>query len=182
MDPCKLIRVRYQSSFCCKVECLIKILLIKFILFNIVFCQINPIYGADRSSYKYTLDHFNSVEDFEKNYTEYIQNCLATSGGGMGSLNCLIESQVWDKELNIQYKKLYLRLSDSDKKILIKAQQKWILMRDENVKMEEELINNNDDGTMNVLIRANMIDKLTAEMIKQRVLYLIHLMNMLPRK
>ncbi len=159
-----------------------RLLMLTLVLIEFNFCQYNCVHGADNIAYQHTLDEFGTVENFEKNYNEYIQKCLDNSGGGTGGIYCLIESAIWDRELNIQYKKLYSMLNDSERGVLREAQKQWIVMRDKNIEMERLLIKESNDGTMYVLIREGDIDKLTAKMVKDRTLYIMYLMSVLKSK
>ena len=158
---------------------LIKISFFVLLLINITTSSSIAINGSN--GYRYTLENFNSIEEFENDYTKYIQDCLDNSGGGLGGINCLVESQVWDKELNIQYNKLCSMLGDSEKKLIKEAQQKWLLMRDADINTQEAIVDNkfNNDGTMYVLIKSRAIDRLTAEITKQRVIYFMHIIKLL---
>lgn len=159
-----------------------RLLILTLVLIEFNLCHDGCVYGADNIGYHHTLDEFANVDDFEKNYNGYIQKCLDESGGGTGGIYCLIESAIWDRELNIQYKKLYSILSDSERGVLREAQKQWIVMRDKNIEMERSLIKERNDGTMYVLIREGDIDKLTAKMVKERTLYIMYLISVLKSK
>lgn len=180
MSIYKLIKYDKQGILCARLEILKRMFVFLIILIKILFKSVS-VYGEEIVGYKYTLDDFDSVEEFQKSYTEYIDRCLDLSGGGMGGFNCLIESKIWGNELDVQYDKISSMLNDADKKYFKDAQDKWVLMKDVNVEMEKQLIKG-DDGTMYALMRASMLDKLTADIVKQRVLYLKKLKDLLRNK
>ena len=120
------------------------------------------------------LDNFESVEAFENYYWKYIQNCLDNTGGGTAGIPCLIESELWDRELNIQYKKLYSVLDGEGQKLLKQSQRTWMKMRDETFDTQSHLLDSvyPEEGTMFYLMRAGSVDRWAKSIIKQRALLL----------
>ena len=57
-----------------------------------------------------TLSEFKTTNEFEKYYNSYTQECLDNGFGGTGSIPCFVGYELWDKELNIYYKKLSSKL------------------------------------------------------------------------
>jgi uncharacterized protein YecT (DUF1311 family) len=110
------------------------------ILSGLFLCLSCHAFGVDYnyksvSDFPRTLDNFQSVEEFEASYRDQIQDCLDNTYGGTGGIPCLIAADMWDRELNIQYKKLYSLLDNEGRRQLKQSQQSWIKMRDETCKL-----------------------------------------------
>ena len=118
------------------------------------------------------LSSFKSTKEFEKYYGRYIQKCLDNTGGGSGGIPCMIESDIWDRELNSAYKKLYAQLNKEEKNNLKQAQRYWIKERDLNLKLIYTQLSE-EEGTMYRLINAGEIDDSMALMIKQKTIFLL---------
>jgi uncharacterized protein YecT (DUF1311 family) len=86
------------------------------------------------------LREFNKTEEFEESYSKYIQECLdrrLTDSQGVG---CLIEYNLWDRELNYYYKQLMQILSEKEQASLRVAQRLWIKERDKEFRALTEKI------------------------------------------
>lgn len=121
-----------------------------------------------------TLENFETVEAFEASYASYIQDCLDNTGGGTGGIPCLIADQLWDRELNIYYKKLLSKLDGKGKELLKRSQQEWIQSRNLALKFSSQLLDTvyKEPGTMFLLMRAGDNHEALASMVKQRALWL----------
>ena len=152
-----------------------------FNLFCLVVCLITSsiTFAFD---YKYkkiddfkTLESFKSVSEFESYYYIYIQDCLDHTGGGIGGKPCLIGYEMWDRELNIYYKRLMKTLGEKEKALLREAQRAWIKERDNSIAFNSRLLDikyKNKIGTMDALIRAEDADDMITPIVKQRALLL----------
>ena len=120
------------------------------------------------------LSSFNNVHEFEESYAPYIQNCLDHTGGGTGGISCFIGSKLWDRELNIYYKKLDAILKDKEKSLLKESQRAWIKERDASMEFNSILLNRDysKQGTMYALMRAGKVDEMITPIIKERALVL----------
>ncbi len=121
------------------------------------------------------LSHYKDVEAFEKHNQEYIRTCLEYTGGGSGSIPCLINYELWDRELNIYYKELSGKLDEAGKNALKQSQIAWLKERDLSFRFNAFLLNRaykDKKGTMYSLMRAGDADKLMVPLVRQRALYL----------
>lgn len=120
------------------------------------------------------LNSFKSVSEFEESYSSYVQNCLDNTGGGTGGVSCFIGSKLWDRELNIYYKKLGAILNNKENSLLKKSQRAWIKERDASVEFNSMILNRDysEQGTMYSLMRAGAVDRMITPIIKERVLVL----------
>lgn len=138
--------------------------------------------NAFSSEFKYrplkdfkTLSEYKSVGDFEKVYKDYIQTCLDKTYGGSAGINCLIDLEIWDRELNIYYKKLVKILTKSEREQLKQSQKIWLQSRDASLGLAHTLVGriyDGKEGTMWSLISAGDVTELHAPMIKERALLL----------
>lgn len=122
-----------------------------------------------------TLSSFKSIKSFEKNYKKYTQVCLDNTGGGSGGVPCFIDYKMWDRELNIYYKKLYSMLNENEKILLKKSQLLWIKERDASIDFISKLLDikyKNKTGTMYLLTHAWEANTMISPIIKQRTLLL----------
>jgi uncharacterized protein YecT (DUF1311 family) len=122
-----------------------------------------------------TLEHYKTVTAFEQSYKSYIQDCLDNTGGGTGGIQCLIADKIWDRELNIYYKKLFAKLDDKGNDLLKKSQQEWMLSRDLSLKFSEHFLDlkfKDEEGTLNLLLRADEDHSALTQIIKERALWL----------
>ncbi len=121
------------------------------------------------------LSHYKNVEAFEQHNQEYIQTCLEFTGGGSGGIPCLINYELWDRELNIYYKELFGKLDDTGKNVLKQSQIAWLKERDLSFRFNSILLNKrykDKKGTMYSFMRAADADKLMVPLVRQRALYL----------
>ncbi len=121
------------------------------------------------------LSQYANVGEFELAYQSYKQNCLDNTGGGTGGMRCLIDLDIWDRELNIYYKKVYQLLDDEGQKLLKASQRAWIKERDHSIALNTLIVDKKFKdlhGTMHYLMRAN--DRSTAiyPIVKERALVL----------
>ncbi|MCX4027808.1 DUF1311 domain-containing protein [Endozoicomonas sp. SM1973] len=86
------------------------------------------------------LSEFSSVDKFESEIAKYIDDYLANTGGGTGGVPCYIGVDLWDRELNIYYKKLNTKLNKKEKKLLKKSQKEWLKTRDATVEFMAEFL------------------------------------------
>lgn len=120
------------------------------------------------------LESFETVEEFESYINKYTQECLDNGFGGTGSISCFVSYELWDKELNIYYKKLMSKLTAKEKELLKESQKKWLEFRDKTIEFNSLMLDRNYDqeGTMFLLARVSVADSDISEIIKNRVLYL----------
>ncbi|AXX90006.1 hypothetical protein CKA55_03890 [Arcobacter suis] len=120
------------------------------------------------------LESFETVEKFESYINKYTQECLDNGFGGTGSIPCFVSYELWDKELNIYYRKLMSKLTAKEKELLKESQKKWLESRDKTIEFNSLMLDKNYDqeGTMFLLDRANVADSDISEIIKNRALYL----------
>ncbi len=128
------------------------------------------------------LDSFASTAEFETYYGKYINDCYANTYGGTGGIPCAIETEIWDKELNIQYQKLMAILHPEAKQLLLESQRAWLKERDSTYKLTAKIasLETKDTsgkfregvGTMNYLIETAMADELAFSVNRDRALHL----------
>jgi uncharacterized protein YecT (DUF1311 family) len=129
-----------------------------------------------------TLNEFPNTESFENSYGTYIQNCLDNTFGGTGGIPCLIKVKIWDRELNIQYKKLTNILPPTQRQLLKDGQNIWIKERDATFKLVDSLCKIMEQqkdgkplelqGTASVLTESEFEDEMKYVVIMQRTLLL----------
>lgn len=122
-----------------------------------------------------TLDTFPTVEAFENVHKAYTQDCLDNTYGGTGGIPCLIAYDLWDRELNIYYKKLYDRLDKNGKELLRNSQRAWLASRDQTQTLTSHLVERRyagETGSLYLLMRASDLNDSSAAIVKQRVLWL----------
>ena len=117
------------------------------------------------------LSSFKSIMDFEIYYKKYIQECLDNRGGDIAGIHCMIESDIWDRELNISYQKLYKQLDQEGKVDLKHGQSVWVQLRDLNLKLVFKNLSQ-EEGTMYRLINAGEVDEFLATFTKFRTVFL----------
>ena len=120
------------------------------------------------------LESFETVEKFESYINKYTQECLDNGFGGTGSIPCFVSYELWDKELNIYYRKLMSKLTAKEKELLKESQKKWLESRDKTIEFNSLMLDKNYDqeGTMFLLDRANVANSDMSKIIKNRALYL----------
>ncbi len=123
------------------------------------------------------LSSFQSVRDFEDNFGKYTQNCLDNTYGGTGGIPCFVSSKIWDRELNLYYKKLSSRLEDAEKSKLKESQVSWLKTRDLSIELINKVLDKkyNKQGTMFLLMRVGDFDSAISAIIKERALTLKNL-------
>jgi len=148
-------------------------------LMILLLCQVCTLSHAMDYQYKDVKDFdvlssFESVEAFEANYEKYVQDCLDNTYGGTRGVPCFIGYKMWDRELNIYYKKLYSRLDINAKKVLKKSQKVWLKELDMSIKFHSLLLDRQytEQGTMHLLMRADDTDSMITPIVKQRTLIL----------
>jgi len=120
------------------------------------------------------LSDFKTVEEFEEYHKAYTKECLANGSGGAGSIPCFVAEELWDRELNIYYKKAFNKLKPFSQEKLKNSQKKWLENRDLTKEFSSILINykHSEGGSMYALFKAEERDKLNYPMIKERALLL----------
>ncbi len=121
-----------------------------------------------------TSQQAGSWSSFLNDFKTYKKECVANTYGGSQGIGCFIESQLWDRELNIIYKKLYKSLSSEEQKLLKSSQLSWIQTRDKTFEFQSKLFDKKYPGmgTMYSLMRAAKADELSSFFIKSRVMLL----------
>ncbi len=121
-----------------------------------------------------TLESFKSVEKFEASYKHYIQQCLDNTYGGTGGIPCFVGYDLWDRELNIYYKRLMKVLGEKEKKLLKESQIAWIKEREKTINFNSAILDKKypTTGTMYMLMRADDADEMITPIVKQRALLL----------
>ena len=148
-----------------------------FVAFYLLLaCSFSASYAYDKkeiTDFK-ELDSFKSVEQFEKYIEKYTQKCLDNSYGGTDGIPCFIGYEIWDRELNTYYNKLYSILEKNEKKKLKESQRSWLKTRDLSLEFSKTLLNKiyTESGTMYLLMRAGDADSMISAIIKQRALTL----------
>jgi uncharacterized protein YecT (DUF1311 family) len=120
------------------------------------------------------LSDFKTVEEFEQYHKAYTQECLDNGFGGTGSIPCFIAEELWDRELNIYYKKAFNKFKPYSQEKLKNSQKKWLENRDLTKELSSMLINDkhSEEGSMYALFKAEERDRLNYPMIKERALIL----------
>lgn len=152
-----------------------KIKMLIFILLSLFIFSTNSSAFEQKNinSFK-KLDDFNSVQEFEKYYHSYTQECLDNGFGGTGSIPCFVAYKLWDKELNSYYNQLLSKLSTNEKELLVSSQKAWLKSRDSTIEFNSKLLDKiyDQEGTMYLLMRAEDADSTMSHVIKERVLTL----------
>jgi len=157
---------------------LVSITILAFFCTNIFADISNFKFKSKDGSYQYAkiedfkqLSSFKSVANFEAYYKLYIQKCLDDRHNDIVGIPCMIEADIWDRELNISYQMLYGQLDAKGKKDLKQAQRHWIQIRDLNLKLVQSNLSQ-EDGTMYRLINAGEVDDYLGDFTKQRTIFL----------
>ena len=152
-----------------------KIKMLIFILLSLFIFSTNSSAFEQKNinSFK-KLDDFNSVQEFEKYYHSYTQECLDNGFGGTGSIPCFVAYKLWDKELNSYYNQLLSKLSTNEKELLVSSQKAWLKSRDFTIEFNSKLLDKiyDQEGTMYLLMREEDADSTMSNVIKERVLTL----------
>ncbi|MCT7464818.1 lysozyme inhibitor LprI family protein [Aliarcobacter cryaerophilus] len=120
------------------------------------------------------LSDFKTVDEFVNYQNNYTQECLDNGFGGSGSIPCFVSYKLWDRELNIYYKKFFNLLNKREQEYLKKLQTKWLETRDLTMEYNNMLVSEeySDEGSMYELLAAGHLDKLNTPMVKERALLL----------
>ncbi|OPX26781.1 MAG: hypothetical protein B1H07_03590 [Campylobacteraceae bacterium 4484_166] len=113
----------------------------------------------------------NKIDKIKQNTEKCLENVIATSA----MMECLdIEYTARDKELNQTYKKLKKLLNSKTRQALKKAQKQWIITRDEDMKLIDELyMSPKFEGSLYRITRYDDIITLT----HKRTIFLQRLIN-----
>ena len=126
------------------------------------------------------LRQFNSIEAFDRYIDKYTQECLDSGYGGTGSLHCLVSYALWDKELNINYKKLHNKLDTKGRKLLKKSQKQWLLARDLDRKATSYCVQNDGKGgTAQMLIASASHNNTMSSIVRARVILIQNWLQLL---
>lgn len=118
------------------------------------------------------LSAFKSEKDFENYINKYIQECNDNWGGSAAGAQCFVGYEIWDRELNVYYKKLAKLLDKKGKKALKTSQKAWLKSRDSSrsfISLQLDKIYT-EQGTMYIALRAEDGDSAITPMVKQRAL------------
>ena len=120
------------------------------------------------------LSDFKTVDEFVNYQNNYTQECLDNGFGGSGSIPCFVSYKLWDRELNIYYKKFFNLLNKREQEYLKKLQTKWLETRDLTMEYNNMLVSEeySDEGSMYELLATGHLDKLNTPMVKERALLL----------
>lgn len=121
------------------------------------------------------LESFQSVADFEAYNSQLRENCLIGADSGARADCCFSESEIWNRELSIYYKKLRALLSEKEKSSLQAAQQAWKKYRDAVTEFNSQVLAHkyaDKVGTMYNSMRSGEECEAMAPIIKDRTLFL----------
>lgn len=120
------------------------------------------------------LSAYPDAAAFEKVYKAYVQECLNETYGGTAGIPCYVGYALWDRELNIYYKKLHTLLSSEERNKLRTAQVAWLNMRDRSKEISNMILIKAypQPGTMYMLMRAGDASAMSTPMVKERALLL----------
>ena len=144
-------------------------------LFTIVVVSAGAAQGDESGLGEFApLADFESVEAFEAQLGDYQRDCLTRSGGGSMAVQCHMLYELWDRELNIQYKGLREALDEAGRKKLTESQRDWIRSRDSTIAFNSHLLDfsYSAPGTMWIAIRAGVADSDMAGLVRNRTLRL----------
>lgn len=122
-----------------------------------------------------TLASFESVEAFEKYIGDYMQRCFDRWASSSPGAKCPVRSELWDRELNVAYKRLMKVFPDAGKQKLKVSQRNWIVSRDSTIDISTYTLDRHFDvgGTMWVTPRADAADEVLGNIVKARTLLVI---------
>ena len=91
------------------------------------------------------------------------------------AVDCFKLYELWDRELNIQYKRLREKLDAPGKKKLTDSQRDWLTFRDSTIAFSSHVLdfNYSAPGTMWIAIRAGVADTAMAKVVRNRTLMLL---------
>jgi len=153
----------------------------KKIIFLLLLTSIQSFSYAESPNFKIkqlkdfkTLATYKSVEDFDKSIAKYTNACMNKWGGSAAGSRCLIGYNLWDRELNIYYKKLRSSLKKKEKNTLKSSQKAWLKSRDLSRKFVGNWVSkeHKGSGTMFISIRASDADYALTSIVRQRALTL----------
>lgn len=151
-------------------------LFVRFVLIFLV-AQVSTISYAGNFKYKKIkrfkkLSSFKSVKLFERSLKRYEKKCFDATT----SLRCFVKGSLWDRELNIYYRKLRSVLNPTEKKALKKSQRNWLKGRNLSLKFNIMMLQKKYRGPGSRSVKATMmrdgVSRLVAPMIKSRALLL----------
>jgi len=122
-----------------------------------------------------TLSEFENTEKFESYWKGHQKECFDYLGTGRASKYCHIGSEVWDRELNIYYKKLRSVLYGPELDNLKVSQLDWIKSRDKLIALIKPLTSEkykDQGGTLYYAVTGSNNDRLITPIIKERALIL----------
>lgn len=121
------------------------------------------------------LAEFESVEAFEQQLAGEQKECLARSGGGTLAATCFHLYELWDRELNIQYKRLRSALDTAGKEKLTRSQKDWITYRNSTFAFNTHMLDfsYSAPGTMWASIRTDVGIRAMARVARDRTLLLL---------
>lgn len=141
----------------------------------LVLLMAPPSRAADLKDFP-TLDKLGSVEKFEAAYAKHAQTCVDEGGGGAGAAPCFSGHELWDREMNLAYKKLLTKLNKRQQELLRASQRAWIASRDSAFELNGSLLDRiyDEPGTMWIGPRADDADASAVMLVKARALLLRH--------
>lgn len=122
-----------------------------------------------------SLESFQSVADFETYNGQLREYCLSNADNGTHADCCFSESEIWNRELTIYYKKLRALLSEKEKSSLHAAQQAWKKYRDAVTEFNSQVLAHkyaDKVGTMYNGMRSGEECDAMTPIIKDRTLFL----------
>ena len=122
-----------------------------------------------------SLESFQSVADFEAYNVQLRKTCLSNAENDIHADCCFNESEIWDRELTIYYKKLRALLSEKEKSSLHAAQQAWKKYRDAVIEFNSQILAHkyaDKVGTMYSAMRSGEACEAMTPIIKHRTLFL----------
>ncbi|MFT5879885.1 MAG: hypothetical protein ACI86X_001006 [Moritella sp.] len=150
-----------------------KIFLLSILALFSLSCRAD-VAGAGKRELR-SLESFQSVADFEAYNTQLKQSCLSNAGNSTHTDCCFNESEIWNRELTIYYKKLRALLSEKEKSSLQTAQQAWKKYRDAVTEFNSQVLANkyaDKVGSMYSAMRSGEACEAMAPIIKDRTLFL----------
>ena len=103
-----------------------------------------------------------------------LEDCMEKDWSTAGMANCTYKAeQMWDKELNRNYRALMQKLPQADREVLRSAQKKWLEFRDNEFKLIDSIYAKLQ-GTMYIPMRASEAE----EIVKKRALELANYLDL----
>ena len=153
---------------------LVLVLLLPYINTNMSFAENTTEWQFRDMKNLKKLDDFKTINDFEKYLGNYIQTCLDTGSGGTAAALCHARTQIWDRELDLIYNKLYNSSDKNGKSKLLVSQTTWLKDKESSLEFSYYLIDRKypKQDTMYYLLRAGDADDIMSSIVKNRVLFL----------